>query len=91
MVLQEDTEQVDEGVWLPEAREGQHIRRRGGDIRPGQELVAAGSYLRPQDIGLLASVGLDAVQVFQPLTVAVLTTGDELREPGNGDLVRRDL
>ena len=53
--------------------------------------MAAGSYLRPQDIGLLASVGLDAVQVFQPLTVAVLTTGDELREPEDGDLVSGEI
>ena len=55
-------------------------------FNPGTQLVGAGHRLAPQDIGLLASVGLDAVPVFRPLNVAVLTTGDELREPGSGDL-----
>ena len=86
VILQEDAEAGEGQVSLPAAQPGQHIRRQGNDIQPGDELVAAGQRLTPQDIGLLASVGLDAVPVFQPLSVAVLTTGDELREPGSGDL-----
>ena len=86
VILQEDAEAEGGRVTLPTAQPGQHIRRRGSDIQPGSELVAAGHRLNAQDIGLLASVGLDAVPVFRPLNVAVLTTGDELREPGSGDL-----
>ena len=86
IILQEDAGAGEGQVTLPAAQPGQHIRRRGSDIEPGDELVAAGHRLTPQDIGLLASVGLDAVPVFRPLSVAVLTTGDELREPGSGDL-----
>ena len=86
IILQEDAEAGAGQVTLPAAQPGQHIRRRGSDIQPGDELVGAGHRLKPQDIGLLASVGLDAVPVFRPLNVAVLTTGDELREPGSGDL-----
>ena len=86
VVLQEEAQVLAEGVKLPAATSGQHIRRRGDDIRPGDRLVAAGQRMAPQDIGLLASVGIDALKVFRPLTVAVLTTGDELREPGSGDL-----
>ena len=86
IILQEDAGAGEGQVTLPAAQPGQHIRRRGSDIEPGDELVAAGHRLTPQDIGLLASVGLDAVPVFQPLSIAVLTTGDELREPGSGDL-----
>jgi len=86
VILQEDAERTDDTVRLPRAVSGQHIRRRGDDIRPGDRLVAQGQWLQPHDIGLLASVGLDEVGVFQPLKVALLTTGDELREPGSGDL-----
>ncbi|MDA8677501.1 molybdopterin molybdotransferase MoeA [Luminiphilus sp.] len=86
VVLQEDTEETDHGIRLPAAQVGQHIRRRGNDIQPEDQLIAAGQYLRPQDIGLLASVGVDRIGVFRPLTVAIMTTGDELRDPGSGDL-----
>jgi molybdopterin molybdotransferase len=86
VILQEDATVESDRVSLPAARPGQHIRRRGDDIRPGDELVARGQRIRPQDIGLLASVGNDTVWVFAPLRVVVLTTGDELREPGSGEL-----
>ena len=86
VILQEDATLESDRVSLPAARPGQHIRRRGDDIEPGDQLVAEGQRLRAQDIGLLASVGIDTVSVFAPLNVAVLTTGDELREPGSGSL-----
>jgi molybdopterin molybdotransferase len=86
VILQEDAQQIEDTVQLPEAVTGQHIRRRGDDIQRGDRLVAQGQCLQPQDIGLLASVGIADVSVFRPLTVAILTTGDELREPGSGDL-----
>jgi len=65
---------------------GQNIRPRGQDIAEGAPVLSRGRILRPQDLGLLASVGRDTVQVYRPLRVAVLATGDELVEPGRGAL-----
>ncbi|MCH8544928.1 MAG: molybdopterin molybdotransferase MoeA [Alcanivorax sp.] len=64
------------------AQPGSNIRRQGQDIRAGAEVVAAGTRLTARHIGLLASVGVAEVRVFRPLRVAVLSTGDELAEPG---------
>ncbi|MDE1464858.1 gephyrin-like molybdotransferase Glp [Spartinivicinus poritis] len=66
----------------PGWRIGQHIRNAGEDIAEGQQVVVAGKRLRPQELGLLASVGIMQVPVYKPLTVALFTTGDELIEPG---------
>jgi molybdopterin molybdotransferase len=65
---------------------GENIRPRGQDIAEGAEVLSTGRVLRPQDLGLLASVGRSRVTVYRPLRVAVLSTGDELREPGSGEL-----
>ena len=65
---------------------GSHVRRRGEDVAQGDLLLPRGRRLRPQDLGLLASVGLSSVAVYRPLRVAVLVTGDELREPGGPPL-----
>lgn len=65
---------------------GQHIRRQGEECRRGETLLRAGRRLRPQDLGLIASQGIDAVTVKPPLRVALLSTGSELRETGSGEL-----
>ncbi len=62
---------------------GQHIRRAGEDIAQGSVVLKAGHRLRPQELGLLASVGLAEISVKRKLKVAVFFTGDEIVEPGN--------
>lgn len=59
-----------------------NIRCRGQDIQSGQTILTAGTKLRAQELGLLSSIGINAVDVFKPLKVAVFSTGDELVEPG---------
>ncbi len=61
---------------------GAWIRRAGMDIAAGDTVVAAGTRLRPQDLGLIASVGAARVTVHRRLRVAVFFTGDELTMPG---------
>lgn len=60
----------------------QNIRRRGEDLRQGTRVLKAGTWLRPQEIGLLAALGLAKVPVYPRPTVAILVTGNELRPPG---------
>lgn len=87
VVMQEDCREEDGVVTVstPVTR-GQNIRPKGQDIAPGSTVLARGRVLRPQDMGLLASVGRATVKIYRPLTVAVLSTGDELVEPGTADL-----
>ena len=63
---------------LASAAKGVHVFPRGEDIRKGQVIVPAGTCLRPQELGVLASVGVWTVRVRPRPRVAVLATGDEL-------------
>src|SRR5262245_18670059 len=56
-------------------RPGQNILRRGAEMRAGEAVLAAGAVLRPQELGLLASVGRAAVMLHTAPPVAVLSTG----------------
>lgn len=80
----EDVEK--EGEWIrltSAAKAGAHVRRRGEDIRHGNVVITAGSLLRPQEIGMLSAMGTTSVAVYRRARVAVLSTGDELLEPGS--------
>jgi molybdopterin molybdotransferase len=61
---------------------GEWIRRAGEDITAGGVILAAGTRLRSQELGLAASVGLAMLPVLRKLRVAVFFTGDELTMPG---------
>jgi len=85
VVMQEDCDIEDDSVRVRgDVGVGQHIRKRGQDIHEGDTILTAGRRLRPQDLGLAASVGLSEVLVYRTLRVAILSTGDELVEPGRG-------
>jgi molybdopterin molybdotransferase len=60
-----------------------NIRKQGEEIQSGEAVLSAGKRLNPTDISLLANLGVSQVKVFQPLTVGVLATGDELVAIGN--------
>lgn len=61
---------------------GANVRPAGQDIDKGQTVLRKGTLLRPSEVGVLASVGRDTVEVVRRPVVAVLATGDELMEPG---------
>ena len=60
----------------------QHIGRRGADITAGQTLFAAGVVLNPSRIGALAAIGLRDVEVYAKPRLAIVSTGNEIVEPG---------
>lgn len=67
---------------LREVAAGTHVRRAGEDCRIGDRLVPAGTVVTAEVASAAASAGHGSLLVSQPPTVAVITTGDELAEPG---------
>lgn len=83
VVLQEDAEVTGDRVRFPAPRKpGANARRAGEDAEAGAEVLAAGRRLMPQDLARAAAVGADRLAVRRRLRVAVLSTGDELIQPG---------
>ena len=80
----EEAEERDGSVRVPApVRPRQHIRFRGEDVRAGERIIPEGTALRPPEISLLASFGRTMVPVYRKPRVAILSTGDELVEPGD--------
>jgi len=83
VVMQEDCVAQGEQVTINyQPVVGEWIRLAGGDIKRDSLILPAGTRLRPQELGLAASVGLAELPVLRKLRVAVFFTGDELTMPG---------
>jgi molybdopterin molybdotransferase len=74
-----------EGDWVEIGtghRLGQHIRQAGEDVTQGSAVLSGGQVIQSAELGLLASLGLVETTVYRKLRVAIFSTGDELRQPG---------
>jgi molybdopterin molybdotransferase len=84
VLMQEDCREEGGDVVIPPGiKRGANRRRAGEDIEAGSTVLAAGRRLGPQDIGLAASLGLTELAVYRRLRIALVSTGDEVREPGS--------
>ncbi|MFP6770884.1 MAG: gephyrin-like molybdotransferase Glp [Alphaproteobacteria bacterium] len=83
VVMQEDVSATAHRITLPPGLQlGANRRLRGEDTKRGDVVLARGQRLRPQDLGLAASVGLGALTLYRRLRVGVFSSGDELAKPG---------
>jgi len=84
VVMVEETEKDADGavrVFSP-VYPGQNVTRQGADIRTGQPLLQPGDVLNPSRIGALAALGVIDVEVYAQPRVAILSTGNEVVDPG---------
>jgi molybdopterin molybdotransferase len=79
VVMQEHCERLGDIVAVRRAaRAGDNVIRRAEDVRRGEVVVPAGTRLRPQELGLLAGLGIVGVPCYLPPRVAIFPTGDEV-------------
>jgi molybdopterin molybdotransferase len=81
--MQEDVKVENGQVFLPAGlKAGANVRLTGEDISAGASALPSGTRLRPQDVALIAALGLTKVHVRRRIRVAVFSTGNELVAPG---------
>jgi len=84
VIMVEETRSSSDGVdVLAAVSTGQNIGRRGADIRAGERVVSTGDMLTPGRVGALAAVGCAEVAVYAKPRVAILSTGNEVVDPGS--------
>ncbi len=84
VVQQENVEVNDNQITVNvEPYAGLNVRNPGSDSSEGELLINKGSRLGPPELALLAAHGICSLSVYRVLKIALLSTGDELRKPGN--------
>jgi len=83
VVAQENCLITDDTVSFASFTVGQNIRRQGEELQAGEPLLAKGSRLRAQEIGLLASQGHAVIPTCAPLRIGIISCGNELQTPDN--------
>nr|WP_224825142.1 gephyrin-like molybdotransferase Glp [Cognatishimia sp. MH4019] len=82
VVLEEDVSTDGQAIAFRDGvKPGANTRKAGEDVEKGEHLLTKGHVMRPADIAHLASVGIETVPLHRRLRVAVISTGDELRDP----------
>ena len=83
VIMQEDVRREDAEIFInAEVEPGEFVRRRGSDLSEGQKILSAGERIRVQTLALLAAQGLAEIDVGGEVCAAIITTGDELVQPG---------
>ncbi|WP_444895492.1 molybdopterin molybdotransferase MoeA [Microbulbifer sp. SSSA005] len=83
VVMQENVDAQGESIRINcEVRTGDHVRRCGEDVAEGASLLKAGERISVPHIALLAAAGVSTVTVVRKPVIALFSTGDELRQPG---------
>jgi molybdopterin molybdotransferase len=72
---------TDEYIVIPEIKKGSNVRLKGEEITKGKVLIKKGETITPEIIAMLVSQGIVNVPVYTKLKIAILSTGNELKEP----------
>ncbi len=82
VIKREVTEEKDGFMLLTGEDKNRNICSLGEDIKPGDVVLKAGSLIRPPEIGVIASMGMNSVRVYEKPRVGIITTGSEIVLPG---------
>lgn len=82
VIKREVTEEKDGLMFLTGEDKNNNICYLGEDVKPGDVVLQAGSLIRPAEVGVIASMGLNYVRVYEKPKVGIITTGSEIVTPG---------
>ena len=84
VVMQEKTRVEGDRLFVDgEISEGQHVRRQGNELSSGQTVFKPAHLISPASIGMIGSLGINSVKVYQKPSVRIISTGNELVPPGD--------